>query len=148
MIRSISQVRLLVKAFEAGSLRPSQWNHRTRLVLGLWYAINPCPQGPLDALRRGIAAHETHRRLPSTYHAGTTAFYLRKIEAFAIAAPPSLGLIDLINALLVSELAKPQLHLAPIGFPARNSAVNQVVFRESDFRAAQSRELRATAHAA
>lgn len=148
LIRSLSQVRRLVRESESVNLRPAQWNHRTRLILGLWYVINPCPLDPLETMRRSLAAHAACHPGSPAYDEKTTVFYLQRIEAFAIAAPASLGLLDLINSLLASELANPRLHLAPACLPRSLSGVNVLVGHERNFRDASSREVPATAYAA
>lgn len=140
MTLSISKVRRLVTAFEAGRLRPARWNHRTRLILGLWYVINPRRLCPLETMRRGIAAHAACHPGSPAYDERTTAFYLQRIEAFAIAAPADQGLLELIDALHASELSNPRLHLAPVCLPHALSEVNEVACHEQDSRDQPSRE--------
>ena len=148
VIRRLSQVRRLVSDFESGCLRPAHRNHRVRLILGLWYVINPCPAGPLEAMRRGLAAHAARHPGSPAYDERTTAFYLQRIEAFAAAAPASLGLIELISSLLASELANPRLHLAPICLPPALSGLHKPVCRERTLPGIPSREVSAAAFAA
>jgi hypothetical protein len=119
MILTLSRLRCMVRAFEEGRVLACNWNHRTRLVLGLWYVLNPSEGEPLAAMRRGIVACEARLDGSPWLHGGydetITAFYLEKIREFAISAPPDLGLLELANALLASELADPWRHLAETG---------------------------------
>ena len=114
MIRTISTFRRLVKAFEAGCILPRDWNHQTRLILGLWYVLNPAKDGPIEAMHRGIIACEARLHGTQARHwfdqEAVTAFYLEKIRAFAAAASPDLGLVGLASALLTSKLVDPRLH--------------------------------------
>jgi hypothetical protein len=111
---NFARLKRVIRAFEAGTLRPKDWNHRTRLLLGLWYSLNPPADGPLRAMCRGIAACESRRYgvtvRPSRTDEKITAFYLAKIQAFAIAAPPEAGLLELTEALIASDLGNPRLH--------------------------------------
>jgi hypothetical protein len=135
MIRNLSNIRHLVTAFEAGALHPHEWNHRTRLVLGLWHILNPSLGGPLAAMRRGIMACEANMRYSRLrqrgYSEAVTASYLERIREFAISAPESLGLLDLTNALLASELSRRESAvrvvragargIQPVGIPSPGS---------------------------
>ena len=107
MIRTLSKVRHLVKAFESGSLLPHEWNDRTLLILGLWHVLNPSHDGAEAAMRRGVIACEAKFDGSGRCFLGlsdpVTAAYLEEIRAFAVAAPASLGLLDLANALVKSR---------------------------------------------
>ena len=119
MTLTFSRLWRLVTAFEADRLPERDWNHRSRLVFGLWYVLNPSQGGPLAAMRRGIIECVTKLEgLPAVhrgYDEAITVFYLDKIREFAISAPPDLGLLELANALLTSELAYPLRHLTGTG---------------------------------
>lgn len=126
MIRTLSKLRHLVRAFEAGALLPHEWNDRTLLILGLWHVLNPSRDGAEEAMRRGIIACEAKLEDSGRWFRAVsepvTAAYLEEIRAFAVAAPASLGLLELANALVDSRVAGEEIPGAYVG-PARASSV-------------------------
>jgi hypothetical protein len=102
----------------------------------------------MEAMRRGIIACEARLHGSNArrcvYHDAITAFYLEKILAFAISAPPCLGLLELANDLLTSELANPRLHFGLIHTEVRPSEVITPVPSELEFHDCQSVSLSAS----
>ena len=106
------RLKRLVRAFDEGRLSAGQWTHRTRLAVGLWHSLSASPEEAREAMRRGITgctAALGGAVAGGGYHETLTVFFLRMIEAFAVAAPPELDLVGLANALLDSVLANPRL---------------------------------------
>src|SRR5262245_2662018 len=78
--RSIEQIEELVRAFEAGSLPPSQFNHHAHLTVGLWY-LSRLPFGEAAAtMRRKIQHYAAAHQHGQLYHETITMFWLRLLR--------------------------------------------------------------------
>lgn len=114
-IGCLKTVKYLVQKFGTGELKAREWNHRTRLVVGLWHILCPTGEDPLAAMRLGIKACDVviHKgKAKSGYHETLTRFYLQEIERFAETVSSDLDLMGVIRALLSSPLADPLVHLS------------------------------------
>ncbi len=114
-IGCLKTVKYLVQRFGTGALKAREWNHRTRLVVGLWHILCPTGEDSLSAMRAGIKACDAvikKGKEKSPYHETLTRFYLREVESFAQTVSSDLDLMGVIRALLSSPLADPLVHLS------------------------------------
>jgi hypothetical protein len=104
MFRNDEEAATLVRQFETGELKPSDFKHTEHLTVGLWYVRRLGPEAALDAMRRSIInflAH--HMEDANVYHETITDFWIRRVAAFASSKDESAGraipFFELANAL-------------------------------------------------
>jgi len=95
------EVEEVGRRFESGELRPDEFKHRQHLVVALLYLLRHPPPEAHELMRRGIHAFlRAHGEDPApVYHETLTAFWIRRVAAFAARADRRRPLHELANDL-------------------------------------------------
>jgi hypothetical protein len=100
--RSSDEIAQLVRAFEDGSLAPSQFNHHAHLTVALWYLAR-LPFDEAAATMRsniqGFAARHQHSQL---YHETITMFWIRLLRHVLDTAGPNTPFPEVVHQALAT----------------------------------------------
>jgi hypothetical protein len=103
---STDEVRELVAAFEACTLRKEQFTHTAHLTVALWYLVWYGPAEATDRIRVAInrfnEAHGNVSRPGDGYHETITRFYMWAVRRQLRAEPIEGSLADLANDIAVA----------------------------------------------
>jgi len=89
LYRSSEQITQLVRAFEAGTLAPSQFDHHAHMTVALWYLSRMSFPEAIATMRTNIqhfAARHQHSQL---YHETITGFWMRLLHMCLSALIPA-----------------------------------------------------------
>jgi hypothetical protein len=98
-----------VREFEAGTLPLKHWNHRTHLLVGLWYVCHYAPTTALQRLRSRIRRYNEISGIGNTpergYHETITRFYWWKLCEYVGRNESRIEIGQLLHGLQESPLA-------------------------------------------
>ena len=91
----------VLRRFESGALKPSEFKHRQHLTVALLYLLR-LPESEVHArMRDTILRFLAHHRLDANvYHETITAFWLRRVRSFVRGADARRPLHELANELI------------------------------------------------
>jgi|SRR3954470_10671209 hypothetical protein len=89
LYRSSEQITQLVRAFEAGALAPSQFDHHAHMTVALWY-LSQLPFAEATVVMRTNIQHFAARHQQNQlYHETITGFWMRLLRHILDSAEPS-----------------------------------------------------------
>ncbi len=101
----------LAERFAARAIPVAEWTHLAHLRVGAWHVHHLIPEAALRRMRSGIRrlnlANGTANSATGGYHETITAAYLRCIANFLAGCPSAQPFEARVEALLASELARP-----------------------------------------
>jgi len=98
--RTDEEVLEVVRRFESCEMPPADFNHREHMVVALCYLLRMGDAEALGRVRAGIGRYAAaHGVTPSLYHETVTAFWMRRVRAYAARARAGAGLVELVNGL-------------------------------------------------
>jgi hypothetical protein len=110
VFRNDEEAAALVRRFETGELPPDDFKHAGHLTVALWHATQLAPEAALGEMRRSIHNFLARHSIdPETvYHETITAFWMKRVAAFAARADAALPFFERANA-LAAECADSRL---------------------------------------
>ena len=96
LYRSSKQIRLLVRAFEAGTLAPQQFDHHAHMTVALWY-LSQLPFAEATVVMRTNIQHFAARHQQNQlYHETITGFWMRLLHHSLDCAEPSEAFAEVV----------------------------------------------------
>jgi hypothetical protein len=107
------ELEALAARFGRQEIPHAEWTHAAHLSMGLWHVTRFGAEAALTRLRDGIRrlndAHGTPNTLERGYHETVTVAYVRLIDAFVQACPPSLSPVERRRRLIEGPLGRREL---------------------------------------
>lgn len=114
MFSTSEEIYSVVKAFEERTITKSEWNHRTHLIVGMYYCRTLPFTVAKNVLRDGIYwlndKHGTPNTDSSGYHETLTVFWLKRIWNFLDSQTSGETLVSLANE-VIARFGDPELPL-------------------------------------
>ena len=100
VFESDKELEDLLRRFESCAISPSEFKHRQHLTVALIYVVRDSERGAHARMRGSLRRLLEHHGIGAqVYHETLTAFWLRRVRAFADGADLSRPLHELANGL-------------------------------------------------
>ncbi|MEK7254970.1 MAG: hypothetical protein AAB316_09515, partial [Bacteroidota bacterium] len=133
--KNIAEIEDLVANFRNLTLPAASWTHEAHLTTGLWFLKNHDQWAATCFLRSGIITYNHSVGGKNTpeggYHETMTLFWINVLAQF-VKQNQHLGLLDLCNAFLASELASKEMPMRFYSKKVLFSAQARAVWVEPD----------------
>jgi len=95
--RSEEQIAQLVRAFEAGTLSPHEFNHHAHMTVAMWYLARMPFAEAVATMRANIQQFATRHNQSQLYHETITGFWMRLLHHVLEHAGPDEPFPDVVD---------------------------------------------------
>jgi hypothetical protein len=96
LYRSSDEITQLVRAFEAGTLAPDQFNHHAHMTVALWYLARQPFAEAMATMRTNIQHFAACHHQNQLYHETITGFWMRLLHHVLESADPNEPFAELV----------------------------------------------------
>jgi hypothetical protein len=104
--QTLSEIEILIRAFEACTLPRGQWNHQAHLTVALWYLTHYSQPEATKYIRDRIQRYNLAQGIKTTkdsgYHETITLFWIEIVRRYLSVATATGSFVDIANGLLHS----------------------------------------------
>ena len=100
--RSSEEIENLVRAFEAGTLSPAEFNHHAHMTVAMWYLTQLPFPAALARMRTSIRQFAALHHQNNLYNETITVFWMKLLRHLLAVAEPITSVADTIYEILAS----------------------------------------------
>lgn len=104
--QTLSEIKILIREFDACTLPRHQWDHQVHLTVALWYLTHYSQPEATNYIRNGIQRYNLAQGIKTTkdsgYHETITLFWIQIVRRYLSVGTANGSFVDIANALLHS----------------------------------------------